>query len=176
MALSVEQLSSDRRMLETQVSRAAFPVVLRIQGDTPLNGCSHTHQVNVQTPVFYTVSLRVVRAKIWTNGESWRFVSNQSLYSIFIYYICFSAQPRAAASYDVIMHVIVCVCLFMCLAGQNIGHYSSSVGYKLNFTVSVTPTCSCHRILVNDLNLWLLLEDMFAVKQACALKMDLFSF
>lgn len=31
MALSVEQLTSDRRMLESQVSRGAFPVGVRIQ-------------------------------------------------------------------------------------------------------------------------------------------------
>lgn len=54
MALSVEQLTSDKKMLEMQVSREtcvrpgksivhdAFPVIVRTEADTPLqNGCSH---------------------------------------------------------------------------------------------------------------------------------------
>lgn len=70
MALSVEQLTSEKKMLETQVSRdegvlsvfqliseradgAALPVMLRIRGDAlSQNGCSHTHEVDMSHASF----------------------------------------------------------------------------------------------------------------------------
>lgn len=70
MALSVEQLTSEKKMLETQVSRdegalspvlqlvsqradGVFMMMLRIRGDAlSQNGCGHTHEVDVSHASF----------------------------------------------------------------------------------------------------------------------------
>lgn len=109
--------------------------------------------------VLSTGGLHVVTARTWSNRESRSFVSADTNRhkpesdTIFIYYICFSAQPRATASYDVILHMSSCECVWLCLCAwldrtlDMIFPCDSSVGYKLNFALSVTSTCS-YRILM----------------------------